>query len=83
VLLVVNWRTRPVVGALDSSVCGGGCRAAVSEGAGFLGSKRGFQFAPGGDVEDRIACGGFRVEVVPDTVPAPDDSDCANSVRLG
>jgi hypothetical protein len=83
VLLLVNWQTRPVVGALDSSVCGGGCLAAVSESLCFLCSERGFQLASGCDVEDRIAGGGLRVGVVPDAVSASDDGVCANAVWLG
>ena len=50
---------------------------------GGLGSKRGFEFAAGCDVEDRVARGGLGVGVVPDAISSPDDGLSANAVRLG
>jgi hypothetical protein len=50
---------------------------------GFLGSKRGFELASFGDIEDRIACGGLRVKVVPDAVSSSDNRFRANAVWLG
>jgi len=55
----------------------------VSKGAGFLGSKRGFQLAAFCNVEDRIACSGLRIRVVPDAVSSSDDCVFANAVWFG